>query len=166
VVTLQRDHGMVPVDGTGIASGLVAATAALVRGRFGASTGPDAVGQRLFATATPSPGGPASREYGHGQVNPYAAVTEELTGGVPAPLPALNKPPVEDARAWTRRRTIALLGAGGGLLAVLVVLTVALALPRGRRRFWRPALASVPPQRPDPEPGPTLQLFDEPRGVG
>ena len=157
VVTLQRDHGMIPVDGTGIASAFVAATAALVRARIGESATPDVIRHRLFATATPTPGGPA---FGHGLVNPYAAVTEQLAAGSPVALPAMTRPAGEDAQDDALRRTRAAIGTGVGLLVVLVVLLAALALPRGRRRRWRPALAPAPPPRPDPEPGPPVQLFD------
>jgi hypothetical protein len=42
------------------------------------------------------------------------------------------------------------------------VIAVAVALPRGRRRFWRPTLATPPPTDREPaEPGPPLPLFDE-----
>jgi membrane-anchored mycosin MYCP len=158
VVTLQRDHGMIPVDGTGIASAFVAATAALVRARVGESATPDVITRRLFATATPTPGGPA---FGHGLVNPYAAVTEQLVAGTPAALPAMGHPAGTDAGDDAQRRTWAAVGVGVGVLVVLAVLLAALAVPRGRRRAWRPALAPAPPPRPDPEPGPPIQLFDE-----
>jgi hypothetical protein len=144
-----------------VASGFVAATVALARGRLGGNASSADVIRQVVATATPAPGGPHSIEYGAGVVNPYAAVTEQLANGRPAALPALHQRSAAREQAWAHSRRLAAVGAAVAALAVLVVLMVALALPRGRRRFWRAGIAPAPASRPEPEPGPPLMLFDE-----
>ncbi|MCW6010064.1 S8 family serine peptidase, partial [Micromonospora sp. CPCC 205371] len=158
VVTLQRGQGMAEVDGTGVACGFVAATAALVRSRRGTPT-PDQVARQLNGTAIPAAGGP---RFGHGIVNPYAAVVERLADRGPVDLPALTRSSTERSPAWERSRDLALIGGGVAVLAVLIVLVVAVSLPRGRRRFWRSSVAPVPVTREEPEePAPPLQLFTQ-----
>jgi hypothetical protein len=161
VPTAQRGGGMTEASGTGVASGFVAAAAALTRAKRGGLT-VSQVRRLLTATATPAPLGADSPEYGHGVVNPYGAVNDQTTNGSPAPLPALVRPASEQASAWARSRDLALAGAAGAVLVVLAVLGVAVALPRGRRRFWRPALAALPKAPAEPEePGPPAPLFGE-----
>lgn len=158
VVTLQRGQGMIEVDGTGVACGFVAATAALVRSRRGTPT-PDQVERQLNGTAIPAAGGP---RFGHGIVNPYAAVVERLADRGPVELPALTRSSTARSPAWARSRDIALVGGGVAVLAVLLVLVVAVSLPRGRRRFWRSSMASTPVTREEPEePAPPVQLFTQ-----
>jgi membrane-anchored mycosin MYCP len=161
VVTLQRAGGMVLSDGTGVASGYVAATAALLRARLGAGTPVTTLVRHLLATATPAPGGETSPEYGHGLVNPYAALTGQLANGSPRPLPALAVPVDSQQRAWAHSRTVAEIAAGVGVLLVVIVLGLTAALPRARRRYWRSGLAPAPTQAPEPEPGPPIALFTE-----
>jgi hypothetical protein len=157
VVTLQRGSGMTTVSGTGVAAGFVGATAALYRAKRG-RTG---VGPALLGTATPSPGGPA---YGRGIVNPVAAVNDQVVRATPSPLSGPTHPADQADQASARAVDRAL---GGTVVAMVVVFLIALAavtLPRGRRRFWRAILAPKPQGEPEPaEPGPPLQLFDEPR---
>jgi type VII secretion-associated serine protease mycosin len=159
VVTLQRVRGVVrDASGTGIASAAVAGTAALVRSRRGDLRASE-IAKRMFATATPAPPGP---DYGHGIVNPYAAVTDSLAGVDRTPLPTLVRPDDQADTAWRQARTVGLIGTVVAALLVLAVLAVAAAIPRGRRRFWRAGLAARPPVRPEPsEPGPPVQLFEE-----
>lgn len=160
VVTLQAGGGMVTVSGTGVACGFVAAAAALVLARH-RDLSADDLRNRLTATATTADGGSASLEFGAGVVNPYAAVTDEMTGARPAALPGLPAPQAEEDR-WAGSRRLAWLGTGVALLAVLLVLMLAVALPRGRRRGWRLGLAARPVQEPEVEPGPPVLLFEEP----
>ncbi|MEJ3743612.1 S8 family serine peptidase [Actinomycetes bacterium KLBMP 9797] len=159
VVTLQRASGMTTVrGGTGVAAGFVGAAAALTRVRR-PNLDPAAVRYVLQATAI---GGTNPNEYGQGVINPYAAVTDQITAVSPAPLPAAERPSIEESPTWLRSRNLALIGAGAAVLVVLIVLAVAVALPRGRRRFWRPAVAASPVDRPeDDEPAPPALLFDQ-----
>lgn len=160
VVTLQREGGMTVVNGTGVAAGFVGATAALIRARR-PDLDPSQVADALRDTAI---GGMRGTEYGSGVVNPYEAVHDEPGEASPASLPAMARPSTEEPAAWVRARNLAMTGAGVAVLAVLVVLCVAVALPRGRRRFWRPAVAAEPRDRPEEdEPAPPALLFDEQR---
>jgi len=161
VVTLQRGDGMVTVDGTGVAAGFVAGAAALVRGAD-RDASPREIAHRLTATATPAPGGSWSPQYGRGVVNPYAAVHDRLVTASPSALPAATRPVADEHPEWERSRDVAVAGSLGALVLVVAVLTAAAALPRGRRRLWRPAIAPAPPADRQPEePGPPVQLFDE-----
>ncbi|OLB75111.1 MAG: hypothetical protein AUI14_21670 [Actinobacteria bacterium 13_2_20CM_2_71_6] len=96
-----------------------------------------------------------------------ALLLEGISGGRPDPLPALNpKTPTaaeqEQAQAWADSARLALWLTGAVAVLVVAVLAVGAALPRGRRRRWRPALAKAPPDRTEPqEPGPPILLFDE-----
>jgi membrane-anchored mycosin MYCP len=156
VLTLQRGGGMVTVDGTAMATGFVAGVAALVRARRG-PVPPDVLARWLFATALAPPNADG---YGHGIVNPYGAVNEQLAGGPPYALPSPAAPTAVNTDAQVRRRRLAVAGAGAALALALVVLVAAAALPRGRRRSWRPSLRGTPPARREPEdPGPPVQLF-------
>lgn len=136
------------VSGTSYAAPFVAATAALVRAARPSLTGPQ-VARLLEATASPSAGGPESRQYGAGIVNPYRAVTESLVGGEPAVLPsapARHVDPAAVARAadWRRTTRTALLTTAVIIAAVLILLVAAAAYRNGRRRGWQPRRASLP----------------------
>lgn len=164
VLTLQANSTMTLADGTGVACGFVAATAALVRARPGSGVSASAVDDVLLATATPAATG---SHYGRGIVDPYAAVNSILVDGEPAELPAPPAPAEVDNSAWLRARGLAIAGAGIVLLAGVVVIVVAYAIPRGQRRFWRGALARKVPSAAEPdEPGPPIQLFDNQTAVG
>jgi len=159
VLTLSRDGGMDIAEGTGIATGFVAATAALVRARSGGfKGGPRATGQHLQRTAVPAPGGLA---YGAGVVDPYAAVTVRLEPPAePEALPDMPAPSRGESAAWARARDLAMIGTGIAVAVVLIVLVVAMVMPRGRRRFWRSTVAPAPTQETEAdEPGPPVQLF-------
>ena len=164
VATLQRVRGIAPqVKGTGVASGFVAAAAALVDERRGKPA--SAVLARLLsATAIPLPMGPNSQSYGDGLVNPYGAMNDQVAGGLPEALPALVRSGEDTGRSAQRSRSFALVGMVTALLIMLVVICLAVMLPRGRRRFWRPALAPPPVEPEDPvETRPPLSLFPEER---
>jgi hypothetical protein len=88
-------------------------------------------------------------------VNPYAAVTAILpsegqlplarSARSPVPLPAAPKPP--DNREATLAYVLAALAVAVAGLAYVVAVVV----PLGRRRGWRPALRSAPSQHPPPQ---------------
>lgn len=161
VLTLQRGEGMVPVSGTAVAAGFVAGAAALVLAAGEVRT-PAEISRQLVNTTTPAPGGPVSAEYGRGLLNPYAALHERLVTTSPAAMPGLIRPPVDEQSEWIRSRQVATVGSLAALAVIAVVIIGSVALPRGRRRRWRPAVAAPPAQRREPEePGPPLQLFDE-----
>ncbi len=159
MVTLQRVSGMaVDVTGTGMASGQVAATAALIRARWG-DLRPKQIAGRLAATSIPAAVGP---DLGRGIVNPYAAINDTVVDASPVSLPALTLPHSERTSAWAGAREVAVAGTVTAAIAVLAVFALAAALPRGRRRFWRSGLAAPPPCHTEPpEPGPPVMLFDE-----
>jgi hypothetical protein len=159
VETTQRGQGHVEVDGTGVAAGFVGATAALVRARRSTLTAGD-IAYVLRTTATPAPEGPGSVRYGGGVLNPYAAVNEPVTDRTPiAPLVGPSQL-VAQPSAGSHDRDLALAGAVAAALLVLAAVGVAVALPRGRRRFWRAGLASPPPPPASTEPAPPAPLFD------
>lgn len=160
VVTLQRAGGLTPATGTGVACGFVAAVAAMVRAKRGSGVTPAQVAQALYASAIPLAGGPS---YGHGLVNPYSAVNDQVARSS-APLPALVRPSHRASSSWAHSRQVAIAGTLVAVVVVIAVLVLAVALPRGRRRFWRSGLAPAPPQTGEPdEPGPPVLLFDEQR---
>lgn len=143
-VTVARPgggHG--PESGTSFATPLVAATAALVRQAYPTLT-ESQVRKRLMATADPAPGGRRSDGYGVGILNPVRAVTDVLDGApraTPAPLaPRAVDPAAEAAAAREGElRSRAVWFAVVGLILAGLVLALALALPSGARRRWRPA---------------------------
>nr|MDT0659344.1 S8 family serine peptidase [Micromonospora sp. DSM 115978] len=156
VPTAQRGDGMTLADGTGVACGFAAGSAALVRARQG-DPSPDEVVRQLFATAVQTAGGSA---FGRGIVNPHAAVTDRRAVDEPAALPALVRPAEQDSSAWRRSRDLAVAGSVSALVVVVAVLLAAVALPRGRRRLWRSGTAAPPAGRPESEePAPPMPLF-------
>jgi hypothetical protein len=147
----QRGGGYVPVEGTGIATGFVSAAAALVRSRWPGLGAAD-VARRLVASASSAPLGPDRRAYGHGIVDPYRAVTESLQTGMPRRLPDFTRSYPDAGRragqaAGLASRRNALLLAAAGVVAMAAVLVMGVAVPRGRRRRWRPVLAGSPDRR-------------------
>jgi type VII secretion-associated serine protease mycosin len=165
---LQRGSGLLNVDGsTALAAGFVSGAAALARARWPRLTGQQLT-DRLLATATPPAGGQDGPEYGHGIVNPYGVVSNDMVSTPPVPMsvftpPGPSREQLDRAAAWDhgRRTALALTMVGLGLL--LVVVLVGVGVPRARRRAWRPALAAPvhQPVEPDEPPPPTL-LFEEP----
>lgn len=140
-------HGYQLVEGTSMAAPFVSAAAALVIQKYGPAISAREVAARLIATADPAPGRPGSQEYGQGVVNPYRAVTGLVAAGAPEkvpPLPQVERDAAAEAAAaaaLSHRRTVALWLVGGvGAVAVLVV-ALAVVVPRGRARGWRPGAA-------------------------
>ncbi|MBQ1011020.1 type VII secretion-associated serine protease mycosin, partial [Micromonospora sp. M51] len=102
--------------------------------------------ERIIATADPAPGAGHGGGYGAGVLNPYRAVTE-TSGGRPAgalPVAALADDRADPARLARQTRRAAardralLVGAVVGMTALTVAL-LAVVVPRGARRRWRPA---------------------------
>ena len=156
VTFAARGRGHTGGSGTSYAAPFVAATAALVKERFPALT-PAQVARRILATADPAPGGRRSDTYGVGVLNPYRALTETLgpeTRAAPAPVVVHTEDPATIALAARRAHAqdMALLVAAIGAGVVLLVVLVAAAVRRGRRRGWRPPDPELPdPERPEPE---------------
>lgn len=168
VVTTQRVGGLIRGSGTYLSAAFVAATAALVRGRFDGMSPAD-VEKRLKATATPMSGGPDSPRFGAGMVNPYRAVTEDMASGAPRAMPGYHparssRPEIERANAWTDSSQLAMLVAALVGLAALGVVGAAVTIPRGRRRRWRARLAAPLRDRPEDDlPSPPVELFAKPK---
>ena len=159
VVGLARGHGQVDgATGTGFASAYVAGTAALMLAASPDLTVADLT-RRLVSTATP---GPVNASYGHGVVNPYAALTEQPAAAAPKALPALRAAGADARDPWAASRRTAAWGTAIALFAALLAVILGSTLPRGRRRRWRAAEAPPPAERPTGAEvtGPVL-LFDD-----
>ncbi|MFR9776017.1 type VII secretion-associated serine protease mycosin [Micromonospora sp. MS34] len=130
-------------EGTSYATPFVAATAALLR-QYRPELSAAEVARRIVAGTDPASGG--GDGYGAGVLNPYRAVTESPGPVAARParrtaLPAALPDPVAAAQGTRRAaaRDRALLVAGAAGTAATVVALLALVLPRGARRRWRPA---------------------------
>jgi type VII secretion-associated serine protease mycosin len=137
ITAAARGGGYARYAGTSFAAAFVAGTAALVRQYQPALTA-DQVAQRLVATADALDPAPASG-LGAGLVNPYRAVTASLDARPAAVAgPVTRRPPDPAARraaiAAARDERTAYRLALGGVAAVALLLLVASALPRLRRR--------------------------------
>ncbi|MEH1167843.1 type VII secretion-associated serine protease mycosin [Micromonospora sp. CPCC 205539] len=145
VLTAAPGQGHHRVEGTSYATPFVAATAALLR-QYRPELTAAQVAERIIATADPAPGVGHGGGYGAGVLNPYRAVTETGSGGpagtrVVAALADDRADPAlvaRQARRATARDRALLVGVVIGTTAVAVVV-LALVLPRGTRRRWRPA---------------------------
>ncbi|MDG4833884.1 type VII secretion-associated serine protease mycosin [Solwaraspora sp. WMMD1047] len=134
----HREH-----DGTSYAVPFASATAALIR-QYRPELSARQVIERIVTTADPAPGD-GDDGYGGGVLNPYRAVTETapLAAG-PPPAPVVRRGGTDpaavgggDRRTEARERALALAGVAGAGAALAVLLAVV--LPRGVRRRWRPA---------------------------
>jgi membrane-anchored mycosin MYCP len=161
VLSTYPRSGLGQASGTAFAAGYVAGAAALVRAYRPGLSGSEVV-RRLLATATPAASGTA---YGHGIVNPYQAVADEVTTASPNPVPG---PVVSTASAAERElladrergdrlaHLLAGIGVGAGALLTAILVFGA----RGRRRRWRTGLTQAPHDLPESElPDPPVELF-------
>jgi membrane-anchored mycosin MYCP len=163
-VVAPATGGQNQFDGTSGASAFVAAAAALVMaerpsliGNLSGQARVSAVTKRLLATAGPELSAEESLAYGAGVVDPYRALTETTSNRAPTALGAYNPPPppkpdpVKEAAARFNRHAGSLalrlaLIIGG---AVLLLLALAVVVPRGRALRWRavraPQIVDSPP---------------------
>ncbi|GAA4523841.1 type VII secretion-associated serine protease mycosin [Amycolatopsis samaneae] len=167
VLTATRAGGHSYVDGTSFAAPFVAGTAALVRAAWPRLSAAQ-VAQRLLATASPARGGAGSHAYGAGIVDPYRAVTDGLDPAKPAALPGYLPRPPDQARLDRAAAERATAGTAKWLTVAAVAdlvlaALVAVVVPRGRRRRWRPGWASAVPAEPvSTEPPEQIFLVSEP----
>lgn len=123
--------------GTSFATPLVAGAAALIMERFPELSATE-VRTLLEETADTPAADPSI--VGHGIINPYRALTGPRPPAVDDDLDpggTIHVPPVE-ADNDHRQRNIALILAGASLGIVTIAGVITVALPAGRRRFWKP----------------------------
>jgi len=161
--------GQARVTGTSYATPFVAATAALIRARF-PDLRQDEVVRRLLATADPSAGGQPSPDYGYGVVNPLRALTE-IVPPEPAPVavdPTAVVAPRDPGQGDESGPTTGTLIALGVLLAAtLGIVALAVTVPLGTRRRWRPGTVGDPADATRPAPvAETLPAPPPPPRVG
>jgi membrane-anchored mycosin MYCP len=126
-------------QGTSFAAAFVSGVAALVRAAYPSLTAAQVV-HRIEATAD----GTTGAHTGAGMVNPVQAVTAVLPSqsGSPTGRPqAVLIPGPPRANRFTR--ALALSITGGAIAAAVLVAIVAVVVPQGRRRGWRPARRSA-----------------------
>lgn len=162
VVAASRVAGHHYWAGTSFAAPFVSGVAALVRAAHPNLTAQQ-VADRLVATADPAPGGKNSLEYGAGIVDPYRAVTEDLSDREPLIAPAVSpKPPdpgeLREAAWWADMSAGAKIGAGLVVVAIVIAGILAAALPRARRRRWAATRREALPNTPDRQETPD-QIF-------
>lgn len=148
LIAANRLETYATVNGTSFAAGYVGGVAALVRARVPRLTAA-AVANRLVATASPAIGGDRSMEYGHGIVDPYAAVTATLAAGSARPAEpvelASENPAALEAEETSGQIDARAFAAGAAALAVVTVVAVgALVVPRARRRRWSAGRSPAP----------------------
>lgn len=164
---------------TSIASAFVAATAALVLAErppvIGSASGAarvEAVTRRLRTTGGPAPASEQNPGYGAGIVDPYRALTEIEGNSKPAPPAAHPLQPAHDpadtatARSIRNNASLALLLAETLGTGTILLLILALVLPRGRARRWRATRVSQARRAQldvVPEFVPGEMLFEPPR---
>jgi type VII secretion-associated serine protease mycosin len=121
-------------NGTSFAAAFVSGEAALIRSRFRGMTAAQVV-HRIESTAD----GTIGSHSGAGIINPVQAVTTVLPPPA-TPAPAAGRPVSIPAppRGNSFARTVAVSVAAGGFAAAVLVVVIAVVLPRGRRRGWRP----------------------------
>jgi membrane-anchored mycosin MYCP len=130
-----ENSNKIPIQGTSFAAPYVAGLAAQIRDRF-PKLNARQVMNRIKQTAQ-HPAAPGGRDnlVGYGMINPMAALTVMIPGesGIaPDKVVSLppNMPPIRP-KNWTPM-TIALIGAGGGIVLLLITLFVMHAVRRNR----------------------------------
>lgn len=134
-LTIEGSGEPSEIQGTSFAAPYVAGVAALVRAKFPALSA-RAVMNRITSTAQ-HPGAPGGRDafVGFGVVNPMAALTASVASedGIP-PAKAVQVPsdlPPLNPKDWTPM-IVALAGAGGGLVALVITMFVVRTVRRNR----------------------------------
>ncbi|MEV0809407.1 type VII secretion-associated serine protease mycosin [Micromonospora sp. NPDC050200] len=143
VLMAAPEQGHHRAEGTSYATPFVAATAALVR-QYRPDLTAAQVARRIVGTTDPAPGD-VRGGYGAGVLNPYRAVTDTgaaATAGTRAAALSADRPDPallaqRARRAAARDRALLVAGVTGAAVAAAVLL--ALVLPRGTGRGWRPA---------------------------
>ncbi|MGH3663295.1 MAG: type VII secretion-associated serine protease mycosin [Micromonosporaceae bacterium] len=164
VVVANRGGDHATLKGADMAAPFVSAAAALVRSRW-PELSADEVARRLFATASPAPG--SHEKVGYGLVDPYRALTEELSDEPPVEIDGVEVPtlaPEEVARReeWAFGGVLALSTAGVGVVLAGAMLATLTLLPLGHRRKWRPGRAKpIPEPEEDDMPPAPLRLFED-----
>ncbi|GLZ81825.1 hypothetical protein Afil01_66320 [Actinorhabdospora filicis] len=162
VTYATRDGKYAATTGTSLSAPYVAATAALIIESHPELKGkPDEIAKRILGTASPAPG---DAGYGAGIVDPYRAVTDQMTGDAPAAMEPMTVAPVDPAqaaaeRAYRHNQDMATWIALGTLTGVVLIVTAVGALRRGRRRKWRVARAAPIDDGPDDGDGAPIQLL-------
>ena len=131
--------GQVGAAGAPMAAAYAAGTAALLRAYRPALTAAQ-VRARLITTAAPAGGPVPHPRWGHGTLDPYAAITALAPRGARAEVgPVRVAMPVRPAPPDTTRRDTALL-IGLATIAATALCAAAVAVTRrGRARHWHPA---------------------------
>jgi type VII secretion-associated serine protease mycosin len=127
------------VGGTSFATPYVSGVAALVRSYRPELHAAEVV-ERITVTADRAGSGP-NDELGHGVVNLYQAVTALLptSSRAAAGTRTETPPPPDDLRdPLQHTKKVALVISGGAAIVVVVAALLAVAVPRGQRRGWRP----------------------------
>ena len=133
--------GLFLSSGTSFATPFVTGLAALIKSYYPELT-PAQIKARIVATTDRPSANLPSEELGWGVINPVNALTAVLpeqsgtsSGPTARRLDSIPRPAVPDLP--TRDAALAIFG--GALFLAVVVITVAVVLPRGRRRGWRPS---------------------------
>ncbi|MEH1012337.1 type VII secretion-associated serine protease mycosin [Micromonospora sp. CPCC 206060] len=143
VIAAVPGRGHRRTAGTSYAAPFVAATAALLR-QYRPELTAGQVADRIVATADPARGAGRGSGYGAGVLNPYRAVTETPPVRPVTPAAEHRDDPADPALVARDLRRLAardraLLVAGTASAVVVLAVLLALVLPRGARRGWRPA---------------------------
>lgn len=162
VTYATRDGKYAITSGTSLSAPFVAATAALIiESHPELKKKPDLIAKRILATASPAPndGG-----YGAGIVDPYRAVTDQMTGDTPAAMQPMTITPIDPAQAAAERTyrdntAMSTWIALGTVTAVVLIVTIVGALRRGRRRKWRVQRAAPIDDGPQPDDDAPVQLL-------
>lgn len=133
-LTIQGDQ-KVEIQGTSFAAPYVAGLAALVRERFPNLTARQVMNRIKMTAQHPAAPGGRDNLVGYGMINPIAALTAMVPPefGIPADkaenMPA-SMPPIRP-KDWTAM-TVALIGAGGGVVLLLLTLFIMHAIRRNK----------------------------------
>jgi membrane-anchored mycosin MYCP len=137
VVAAAPGHGAARFDGTSFAAPFVSATAALIR-QYRPALHADQVAARILATTDPAPGNRDSDEYGFGILDPYRAVTDQISVPLPAAVPSSPPRLVANAAGPPVRHGPAIALSLGVLMFAGLVAFGASVTRSGSRRHWRP----------------------------